>query len=240
MKIVIIIFTLLFLSKIHSIELTKAEVLPKKLLFAELPENYPPEIDDLFQFYHEMYREVYSRINNYSDWVENRTITENNIKELSLDEIRRFVYWEWLAKKHIPYYFWEFLDLHHWIILNDEGNWSELLPYKQEILNLVYHPKKIMNAVSDGNYVIGLPWIRHFLYQRYLLEINEFYLINQGNTEIRPIIGKVVNVTPLQYDGDIDDKRDPVGIRNYEIIEVDSGEEIYLFVEQDVFSFKKN
>jgi hypothetical protein len=235
-KMFLLLFIALWQLSCLAIELTEAEIMPKKLIFTELPEDYPPEINELFEFYYNTCKELYSRISDITSLIENDAILESLLNELSHDEIRQFMYWEWLAKNHITSYFFEFLDLHSWIVRNDRFDWEALLPYAQNIKSLLYYPEGTEQAVQQDTSILWIVSIRNYLYFRYGFVIKEFMLFTYSfhSTRHIPIIGELINDTQVS----IEDKffTPDRMVRTFQILEFDTGETIETIVQPLVFS----
>jgi hypothetical protein len=231
-KIFLLLIIALWQLSCMAIELTEVEIMPKKLLFAELPEDYPPEINELFDFYYQICKDLYARIDECTKMLDVYSIYEDFANEFSHDEIRRFVYLEWLANKHLKEYFWEFHDLHDWLSSSDVTHgflWNELLPYKDDIKKLIYHPyciEEVAAANEAKRWGIWLSYLRSYLWDRYNYEMNEIqdfsmYRIRTFN----PLYGKVISITPLSDNGDYF-KKGGSSIRDYLYVQVDNGQYI--------------
>jgi hypothetical protein len=224
-KIFLLLIIALWQLSCMAIELTEAEIMPKKLLFAELPEDYPPEINELFEFYYQTYKELNSRIDDINDKKGNHSILENYMSEFSHDEIKQFVYWEWLAKNHITEYFFEFIGLHYWLPLTRESsgdNWEALLPYAERIRSLLYYPEGSLH-IPDRNSLLWLSSIRGSIYNRYKNEIHRSRLLTfSGSIRAVPLIGELVNITDISL-GTLPSH---LVFRDYQILEFNTGKEV--------------
>jgi hypothetical protein len=223
-KMFLLLFIALWQLICMAIELTEAEIMPKKLIFTELPEDYPAEMNDLFEFYYQTYKELYSRISDITSVHENYAIHESLINELSLDEIRRIIYWEWIAKIHIHDYWSEFIALHYWIHENmtNRNEESEFRPYADKIWRLLYYPKGLEQALEQNVFIFGIGSIRSSIFTRYNYETDES--INVSFSFINyfvPIIGTLINVKSVSLSEEF--VSEDTCTSDYGILELDTG-----------------
>jgi len=95
-------------------ETAKESYMPQNLYTTTLPEDYPQEIDELFQYYAEFRRlfiekETSYTVNSVSETT--REIWADFIEKRSSEEILKLQYLKWLAINTIPEYYYEFLRL---------------------------------------------------------------------------------------------------------------------------------
>jgi hypothetical protein len=234
-KIFLLLLIALWQLSCMAIELTEAEIMPKKLLFAELPENYPTEIDKLFDFYYHTCKELYSRIDNMTDSKANDSILENYISEFSDDKIRQFVYWEWLATNHIPLYFSEYLSLNE-IDLRDKF-WELLIPFFDEIEKLTYYPNGVLEMIKQNIFPVNL-WlssIRRALYGRYHNEINAKHSLPDFSSVKIYKIGTVLNIETVPVS-----KHPESNIASFELIKIDTGDKIEVITQTNFDGFSND
>jgi hypothetical protein len=83
-------------------------IMSKKLVYAELPDDYPKELDELFIFYWDTVQEMenldYGRIEMYNKISENVDRMENSKRS-------RLAYLVWLANNSIPPEFSKFMSI---------------------------------------------------------------------------------------------------------------------------------
>ena len=89
-------------------ELDMDRVMPKKLVYSELPEDYPKELDELFIFYWETVKmlEPY-----FGDDKKQRESFKEHFDRLSYDKQKHIVYLIWLVSNTIPKYYCEYLSI---------------------------------------------------------------------------------------------------------------------------------
>ena len=126
-------------------KLDKEKYMPKKLKYNKLPDNYPKEIDELFEFY-------YNIITTMDSWNYNKKFNpqkklEIYIENLNYEKIRKISYLIWLAKNSMPKYYTEFLKINGKIgstIRTGLFNWNDL--YRLSI-----YPKPYLDNVKNKN-----------------------------------------------------------------------------------------
>lgn len=154
-----VLFTVLMLTTTISMLLAEGidreKIMPKKLVYSELPEDYPKELDELFQFY---YDEAQAILHEYEKIKKDNK--ENFVKELwdflydrieNMVEEKKFriLYLDWLARNTIPLYYAEFIALHFNIEFIDSIPESELYA-------ISYMPEEVIKLWK--NY-LRIPWI---------------------------------------------------------------------------------
>ena len=85
----------------------REKILPKKLIYSELPDDYPKELDELFEFYLDILTEIYNKPS--VDYYRERSDELVKIlKALPESEFNYYAYLIWLARTSIPEYFTEY------------------------------------------------------------------------------------------------------------------------------------
>ena len=211
MKKILLLLLILVVIPILSIEINNNYTLPPCLIFNELPKEYPEEIDKLFNIYKELCVELYSNVNDsFLDTKELHKSLRDIVTELNIDQIKEIIYLEWLARMHIPNYFFEYIGINQFVSYS-MNNFEELMFYANEIRDLTYIPD-LMIERSLNNKGGSLPWINDFrrtIYERYNSEVdNSNFLLTYNNSRyIHYVIGTVVGekfISNSQEDDEIE------------------------------------
>lgn len=109
MKKVLIIMLLLIVSAsmLLTKQIDREKIMPKKLIYSELPDDYPKELDELFEFYTEFLGEIYD-ITTVSYYRVRFEILSTKLRALPESQINKYAYLLWLARTSIPEYFCEY------------------------------------------------------------------------------------------------------------------------------------
>ncbi|MCF7918523.1 MAG: hypothetical protein K9N06_01240 [Candidatus Cloacimonetes bacterium] len=144
-KILFLIVILLPLSGIlYSEENDMDRIMPKKLVYAELPDNYPKELDELFLFYGDTIQALSSGNTNY---IEANTRLISLVANLDKAKIRRLKYLLWLAGNAIPEYFAEYQAINGNL---SKINYLESFTWDDIERLSVYPPKQLQDEIN-GN-----------------------------------------------------------------------------------------
>ncbi|MDP8209683.1 MAG: hypothetical protein RAO94_11460 [Candidatus Stygibacter australis] len=107
-RIFLIIITLVILSgTLFSEELNMDRVIPKKLVYSELPDDYPKELDELFIFY-------WDTVHMMEDWDVRGMEAVSKLLEyfdgIDISKRARIAYLQWLAANCLPEYLRELIQ----------------------------------------------------------------------------------------------------------------------------------
>lgn len=111
-------------------DLEEKKIMPKKLYYNELPDDYPKELEDLFKFYYEYAEEL---SNSGLDNNELKGYVESYIASLTEEKLLSFCYLNWLAKNAIPLYYSEYFLINNFTV-------SENVIPKDAALKLSFKP----------------------------------------------------------------------------------------------------
>ncbi len=129
MKKILLIMTIFILLSgiICGEELDMNRILPKKLTYSELPEDYPKELEELFIFYWDTVKEMERW--DHIPYSEFQILWKNYISSMGIKKSMRIAYLIWLAKNSIPEYYEEYCYING-NELNIENNalfkWSDV------------------------------------------------------------------------------------------------------------------
>ena len=121
--------------EINNIDREK-NIMPKKLVYSELPEDYPKELVELFQFYYDTVTIISDfdyEPSNYYDQFYNQKLKEY-LDSIPLSKKIHLRYLVWLARNTIPLYFAEYLSI------NSKHNINNIS--EDKIISLSILPKK--------------------------------------------------------------------------------------------------
>ncbi len=150
-QVLIIIFLACLASIGFAEEITDNIIMPNKLVYNELPDDYPKELDELFDFF---YNEAQAVTDNLHKLRGNSTkkiydIIYDRVKKTDEEKKFRILYLDWLARNTIPLYYGEFKALH----CNREFIFS--IPEKKR-KSISYMPTKVIELWKNN---IRIPWI---------------------------------------------------------------------------------
>ncbi|MCK4956009.1 MAG: hypothetical protein KAS49_00125 [Candidatus Cloacimonetes bacterium] len=99
-----LLLLLTIFSIIQAEEVDREKYMPQKLIYFELPEDYPKELDELFEFYYDAVEKTRKGTNNdIKKYISNMPETQR----------KRYFYLSWLAMNSIPEYYCEYLALNY-------------------------------------------------------------------------------------------------------------------------------
>jgi len=160
--------------------------MPQKLIFNERPANYPEELEGLFKFFYDTSQEIIKIVEENSSTNEsNRNIASIIVKEMSLEEIRRITYLDWLAKNEIFAYYNEFM------LMNNGSNYLKTPEDKRKFLYIPdgYFEKK--------EYTPWFPSVMIRVKLRYFKEIKENRIVENFN-DTKFIYGRIKRIKDIE------------------------------------------
>lgn len=93
---------------LFGVELDKPHnIMPQKLKYNELPENYPKELDELFNFHYAMVKEM-AKIDTVTEREERWLLLQKYKSTLPYETKIKLAYLSWLAKQKITKYYYEY------------------------------------------------------------------------------------------------------------------------------------
>ncbi len=109
-----ILLMLLLLLTIFSIiqaeEVDREKYMPQKLIYSELPEDYPKELDELFEFYYDTVKIMDTWGCTYR---ESREKLKSYIETIKIEKQYRLAYLIWLSHNSIPEYYSEYININN-------------------------------------------------------------------------------------------------------------------------------
>jgi hypothetical protein len=119
-------------------------IMPQKLKYNELPENYPKELDEMFNFYYEC------------------IINPNEMRTISFQEELCLYYLNWLALQSVPEYIYEYSTLNQGVsneyFTKENINQYAILPYSSGVIRrILNHPHSIEDFYTQH------PKLRHIV-----------------------------------------------------------------------------
>lgn len=120
------------------------KIMPKKLVYAELPDDYPKELDELFIFYWDI-AQIYTEMIKEPGSL--RIELNNYMTNLTFAERRNLVYLIWLASNAIPEYYEEYISI------NDDpwNKRNQMVHTWNEIDRLSIYPEIRRTEAKKGN-----------------------------------------------------------------------------------------
>lgn len=154
-KILLILLLIVFASLLLAEQIDFDNIMPKKLIYSELSDDYPRELNELFQFNYDEAQAILSKLENLK-----KNNTEKFAKKLydymydridNMDEEKKFriIYLDWLASNTIPLYYAEFKALH----FNIEFIGS--IP-ESKFNTISYMPSEVIELWKNHH---NIPWI---------------------------------------------------------------------------------
>ena len=107
-KIIICFVILTFIVIISANDLEEKKIMPKKLYYNELPDDYPKELEDLFWFFYDFGKQLSESVDNDDEVTKYISCYYDT---LSIETAYSFCYLNWLAKNTIPLYYCEYRDI---------------------------------------------------------------------------------------------------------------------------------
>jgi len=95
-------------------DIDREKIMPKKLIYSELPDDYPKELDELFEFYYNESQIILTRYEELNTMETDNSMHEvwdylyASINQTDEKKLFKFVYLDWLARNTIPLYYAEF------------------------------------------------------------------------------------------------------------------------------------
>lgn len=105
-------------SNLIATKVDKAIYLPDKLCYTSLPDDYPPELDELFYFFYETFNLKPVQMIERGEAIPDNYL-QNVVNDLNEAEIMRYIYLIWLANNSIPLYFEEYQEINYYVNLNN-------------------------------------------------------------------------------------------------------------------------
>jgi len=152
MKRILLLITFLFILTgiLYCEEYDMNRIMPKKLIYTDLPDDYPKELDELFTFY-------WDTVNMMENWQyslkESYHRYEEYYESVKTSKKYRLAYLIWLAGNSIPEYYTEYLKIH----VNPQQNvLAELYSWEELERLSIFSSQKINNAKTANFWATSL------------------------------------------------------------------------------------
>ncbi|MCD4797217.1 MAG: hypothetical protein K8R49_08630 [Candidatus Cloacimonetes bacterium] len=160
----IVLLLIVFTSMLLADDIDREKYMPKKLIYSELPDNYPKELDELFEFYYEFYIHTAGKDSSYLETTSREYVetiyhkrTKSFIDSLSSNKKRKIFYLNWLANNSITDYYTEYMRINGrtspWYDEDSMKRASYINPAIITDLKKEY-PEELNSIILGGSYTI--------------------------------------------------------------------------------------
>jgi len=187
-KLLILVFLILAVFSLPTLE--REDYMPSKLIYNELPDDFPAEVEELLIFLHNSNIEMQKRINMLKEKnAKNKiSVLKEMVNKLTIEEVRRYTYLDWIGRRYTGAYYREYINLNGSFFFGK-------MPYEK--VAFLGIPEEFYHySNTELNYYAWKWNIMSEIRIRFCKEVNDLQFIQLSN-ELGIFRGKIIEITDI-------------------------------------------